>query len=137
MSGNSYAQQSLSGTWTAVSLTVSDQVYIDMEKDSIHIEMSFIKIYGRKDIKDSAGLRRALLKDFSKLVFTIDKEGSIYENSEHEKMGHYNASDNTITFIDNTRKKEKTLPVEMKDGLLKFVSPVAEDKVVLWCRKTN
>lgn len=135
VSTGSYAQHKLVGTWTAVTLTVSDMVYIDMEKDLIQIDNRFIKLYNKKNVNDSASLRHALLKDLEKLSFTIDEAGTIYENSEHDKMGQYNTGDNTITFIDATRKKEKILPLEMKDGLLKFVSPVDEDKLVLWLKK--
>jgi hypothetical protein len=141
---SSFAQTAskLAGKWNAVTVDISELVYVNIDKDSVQISDKMIAELEKSGEMDSstkattmAILKSSLLGAFKKMSFTIDDKGGIYESDKDKKIGQIDAVKNTITFTDEDTKTEKTIPVEMKNGLLKLMIVDAEDVLEIWCRK--
>jgi hypothetical protein len=136
------SKTNLTGAWKVAVVNVPDQFFMNIDKDSLHIgDKMMTQLNGSGDM-DSATkamtigmLKSSLAAGFKSMTINIDDKGGIYESSKNEKIGQYDAAKNTITVTDKETKVETTLPVEIKNGLLKLSLKGGGENVELWCRK--
>jgi len=143
-STNLLAQAKIEGQWKPVYIDIPGQIYLHIEKDSIHLTDDFWEKADGASTMDSTAkatvagaVKSGLMAGFTKINFLIDDKGDIYQTADNnKKIGQYDAAKNTLTFSDTDPQSKKVIPVEMKDGLLKFTLPGnKEEEIFIWCRK--
>ncbi len=141
------AQTDITGKWGVSTIDVPGNMFVDVSKDSIFLSPAMIDEMTKEGAGDSASrqmvigiLKNAMVKAFTEMTMVVENDGSItqYANGvKGDKIGQLNSAKNTVTYTDEKTGRQKTLPVETKDGLLKLLLPADDNEgdLTLWCKK--
>lgn len=140
------AQTQVYGKWQVSIVDMPKNMYIDIDKDSIHVEPEILqKISSAEDSLAKhmfiSYIKSNLVNGFKLMVISIEENGDIYygtfDKPKSEIAGKYDPLKSTFTIFDENPKKNKTIPVEFQNGLMKFIYGMENNDGIIWCKSVK